>query len=151
MQEPINAISQYEQDNPDLNTTMTLAKFISDTTLDTHKDQEQEQQDSVQLMTLHSAKGLEFHTVFLTGMEEGLFPHKLSLVDEKELEEERRLCYVGVTRAKVKLHITHAEYRRIYNQENYQRPSRFLNELPAETCSRISNTHAHTSKSSVQS
>ncbi len=150
MQELINAISQYEHDNPELNTTMTLAKFISDTTLDTHKDQDQEQQDSVQLMTLHSAKGLEFHTVFLTGMEEGLFPHKLSLVDEKELEEERRLCYVGVTRAKVKLHITHAEYRRIYNQENYQRPSRFLNELPADTCSRISNTHSHNSNQAYQ-
>lgn len=141
IQELINAISQYETDHHAGSTAMTIAKFISDTTLDTHKDTEQEENDAVQLMTLHSAKGLEYHTVFLTGMEEGLFPHKRSLVDEKELEEERRLCYVGLTRAKVKLHITHAEYRRLYNQENYQRPSRFLNEIPAETCLRMSNQH----------
>ena len=115
---------------------MTIAQIISDTTLDTHRE-DKEEQDSVQLMTLHSAKGLEFHTVFLTGMEEGLFPHKLSLTDERELEEERRLCYVGLTRARNKLHITHAEYRRMYNQESYQRPSRFLTEIPIENCDRI--------------
>ena len=136
MQELINAISQYEQSHSELNTAMTIAQFISDTTLDTHRE-DKEEQDSVQLMTLHSAKGLEFHTVFLTGMEEGLFPHKLSLTDERELEEERRLCYVGLTRARNKLHITHAEYRRMYNQESYQRPSRFLTEIPIENCDRI--------------
>lgn len=140
MQELINAISQYEQEYQEQSTTITIAKFISDTTLDTHKEQNNnEETDCVQLMTIHSAKGLEFHTVFLTGMEEGLFPHKRSIADERELEEERRLCYVGLTRAKIKLHITHTEYRRIYNQENYQRPSRFLTEIPAETCKRISN------------
>lgn len=140
IQELINAISQYEQEHQEQSTTITIAKFISDTTLDTHKEQgNDEETDCVQLMTIHSAKGLEFHTVFLTGMEEGLFPHKRSIADERELEEERRLCYVGLTRAKVKLHITHTEYRRIYNQENYQRPSRFLTEIPAETCHRISN------------
>lgn len=149
IQELINAICQYETDHDAGSTAMTIAKFISDTTLDTHKESNQEEQDAVQLMTLHSAKGLEYHTVFLTGMEEGLFPHKRSLVDEKELEEERRLCYVGLTRAKVKLHITHAEYRRLYNQENYQRPSRFLNELPTETCFRMSNQQSgHSNMSS---
>jgi DNA helicase-2/ATP-dependent DNA helicase PcrA len=149
MQELISAISQYEQNHSELNTAMTIAQFISDTTLDTHRD-ESEQQDSVQLMTLHSAKGLEFHTVFLTGMEEGIFPHKLSQSDERELEEERRLCYVGLTRAKHKLHITHAEYRRLYNQENYQRPSRFLTEIPVEHCERINSDHTQQATQSIR-
>lgn len=146
MQELINAISQYEQDNNEMSTALLLAQFISDTTLETHRESESEPTDSVQLMTLHTAKGLEFHTVFLTGMEEGLFPHKRSIVDQRELEEERRLCYVGLTRAETKLHITHAEYRRLYNQENYQRPSRFLNEIPAEHCVR---TNSHDRPTSI--
>ncbi|MEC8882221.1 MAG: 3'-5' exonuclease [Pseudomonadota bacterium] len=150
MQELINAICQYEKDNNDLSPSLLLAKFISETTLDTHKDDKSESNDNVQLMTLHSAKGLEFHTVFLTGMEEGLFPHKRSITEQRELEEERRLCYVGLTRAKVKLHITHAEYRRLYNQENYQRPSRFLNEIPTEHCTRTANQMAQSASYSTQ-
>ena len=84
----------------------------------------------VHLMTLHAAKGLEFPHVFLVGMEEGLFPGRQSAEDEARLEEERRLCYVGMTRAMEKLVITHAEIRRQYGREEYHKPSRFLRELP---------------------
>jgi DNA helicase-2/ATP-dependent DNA helicase PcrA len=92
------------------------------------------QEESVTLMTLHSAKGLEFSTVFLVGLEEGLFPHQLSLDDQAALEEERRLCYVGMTRAKDHLVLTWAHRRRGYGRESYEEtePSRFLSEIPAE-------------------
>jgi DNA helicase-2/ATP-dependent DNA helicase PcrA len=83
-------------------------------------------------MSLHSAKGLEFPLVFLTGLEEGLFPHQRSVEEEGRLEEERRLCYVGMTRAMQELVITYAEVRRLYGSEHYTQPSRFLGELPAE-------------------
>lgn len=81
-------------------------------------------------MTLHSAKGLEFPVVFLVGVEEGLFPHKMSIEDPSGLEEERRLCYVGITRAMQKLYITYAESRRLYGSETLNRPSRFIREIP---------------------
>ena len=89
---------------------------------------------SVTLLTLHTAKGLEFDHVFLTGLEEGTFPHNRSLNDTEELEEERRLCYVGMTRAKDTLTLTRAVYRRIYGSERLQAstPSRFLTEIPSE-------------------
>ncbi|MDO3384531.1 3'-5' exonuclease, partial [Gilvimarinus sp. SDUM040013] len=80
--------------------------------------------------TLHSAKGLEFPLVFLAGMEEGLFPHKMSLEEDGRLEEERRLCYVGITRAMEKLFITYAESRRLHGNETFNRPSRFIREIP---------------------
>jgi DNA helicase-2/ATP-dependent DNA helicase PcrA len=83
-------------------------------------------------MTLHSAKGLEFPVVFLVGMEEGLFPSQRSVDDEGRLEEERRLAYVGITRAREKLVVTHAESRRMHGTEMLARPSRFLGEMPAE-------------------
>jgi len=83
-------------------------------------------------MTLHSAKGLEYPVVFLTGLEEGIFPHMRSLGEPDELEEERRLCYVGITRAKRELYITHAEQRRMHGVETFATPSRFLREIPAE-------------------
>ena len=83
-------------------------------------------------MTLHAAKGLEFPCIFIVGMEEGLLPHSRSLYDQSELEEERRLCYVGMTRAKRRLLLSYAEKRRLYGNENYTRPSRFLSELPTE-------------------
>jgi DNA helicase-2/ATP-dependent DNA helicase PcrA len=89
-------------------------------------------EDCVQLMTLHSAKGLEFKLVFLVGLEEGLFPSQQSTDDIIRLEEERRLCYVGITRAMQQLYITHAESRRLYGKETYPRPSRFLKEIPNE-------------------
>ncbi len=88
--------------------------------------------DAVQLMTLHAAKGLEFPLVFLCGMEEGLFPHKLSSESERGLEEERRLCYVGITRARQQLYLTHAEYRRIHGREGNPHASRFVAELPEQ-------------------
>ena len=84
----------------------------------------------VQLMTLHSAKGLEFPLVFLSGMEEGLFPHRMSAGDPERLEEERRLAYVGVTRAMQQLYLTYAETRRLHGSDSYNRPSRFVAELP---------------------
>ncbi len=87
--------------------------------------------DCVQMMTLHSAKGLEFPVVFLAGMEDGLFPHQRSVADLAGLEEERRLCYVGATRAMRHLYITYAEQRRLYGVDTYGQPSRFISEIPA--------------------
>ena len=83
-------------------------------------------------MTMHSAKGLEFPLVFLCGMEDGLFPHQRSIADPQGLEEERRLCYVGITRAKEILFITHAEQRRLHGMDNFSQPSRFISEIPDE-------------------
>jgi DNA helicase-2/ATP-dependent DNA helicase PcrA len=83
-------------------------------------------------MTLHSAKGLEFPLVFIVGAEEGLFPHSMSANDPARLEEERRLCYVGMTRAMRQLVISHAESRRIHGSESYPMPSRFVREIPAQ-------------------
>jgi DNA helicase-2/ATP-dependent DNA helicase PcrA len=91
--------------------------------LDTNKN-------CVTLMTMHSSKGLEFPIVFILGMEEGLFPHNMSLLDQKELEEERRLCYVAVTRAKERLFLTFAKFRRIFGSAQANLPSRFIGEIP---------------------
>ncbi len=88
--------------------------------------------EAVQLMTLHSAKGLEFPIVFIVGMEEGLFPHKMSLEEPGRLEEERRLAYVGLTRAMQQLYLTCAETRRLYGSETYNKMSRFVREIPTE-------------------
>ncbi len=84
----------------------------------------------VPLMTLHSAKGLEYDVIFIVGMEEGLLPHSRAVLNEKEMEEERRLCYVGMTRAMQQLWLSHAEMRRLYGSEKYTSPSRFLSEIP---------------------
>jgi DNA helicase-2/ATP-dependent DNA helicase PcrA len=83
-------------------------------------------------MTMHSAKGLEFPLVFMCGMEDGLFPHQRSIADPHGLEEERRLCYVGITRAKKTLYITYAEQRRLHGMDNFSQPSRFITEIPDE-------------------
>jgi DNA helicase-2/ATP-dependent DNA helicase PcrA len=88
--------------------------------------------DSVTLMTLHSAKGLEFPIVFMTGMEERLFPHVRALDDPEQMEEERRLCYVGMTRARERLYLTNARRRHFYGQEQFNSPSRFLGDIPDE-------------------
>jgi DNA helicase-2/ATP-dependent DNA helicase PcrA len=91
----------------------------------------------VQLMTLHSAKGLEFPLVFICGLEDGLFPHERSSEDLEGLEEERRLCYVGMTRAKQELYLSYAESRRLHGMDNYGVPSRFLREIPADLLQEI--------------
>src|SRR5690606_6949047 len=109
-----------------------LAEFLSHAVLESGEGQADAYQDSVQLMTLHSAKGLEFELLFLCGLEDGLFPHQRSLNDAEGLEEERRLCYVGITRAKRELYLTHAEQRRLHGQETFATPSRFIREIPAE-------------------
>ncbi len=109
-----------------------LGSFLAHAALEAGEAQADGFEDSVQLMTLHSAKGLEFPLVFITGVEEGLFPHSMSSSDPTRLEEERRLCYVGMTRAKRQLYLTHAESRRLHGREDYAMPSRFLRELPAE-------------------
>jgi DNA helicase-2/ATP-dependent DNA helicase PcrA len=109
-----------------------LGSFLAHAALEAGDAQADGFEDSVQLMTLHSAKGLEFPLVFITGVEEGLFPHSMSASDPTRLEEERRLCYVGMTRAKRQLYLTHAESRRLHGREDYAMPSRFLREVPAE-------------------
>ena len=110
-----------------------LAVFLDTAALDAGDTQASEHDDAVQLMTLHSAKGLEFPMVFMVGVEEGMFPSQMSAEEAGRLEEERRLCYVGMTRAMEKLYITYAEMRRLYGQDKYHKPSRFIRELP-ETC-----------------
>ncbi len=109
-----------------------LASFLAHAALEAGDVQADGSVDSVQLMTLHSAKGLEFDVVFITGVEEGLFPHSMSADDPARLEEERRLCYVGMTRAREQLYLTHAESRRLHGREEYPMPSRFLREVPPE-------------------
>ncbi|MFI3158251.1 MAG: DNA helicase II [Methylococcaceae bacterium] len=109
-----------------------LDMFLTHATLESGELQGDDFDDCVQLMTLHSAKGLEFKQVFLVGMEEGLFPSQQSVEDVGRLEEERRLCYVGITRAMRQLYLTYAESRRLYGRETYPRPSRFLREIPPE-------------------
>ncbi|MDP1772641.1 MAG: DNA helicase II [Methylobacter sp.] len=109
-----------------------LDMFLAHATLESGELQGDDFDDCVQLMTLHSAKGLEFKLVFLVGMEEGLFPSQQSVDDVGRLEEERRLCYVGITRAMQQLYLTYAESRRLYGRETYPRPSRFLREIPPE-------------------
>ena len=109
-----------------------LAVFLDTAALDAGDTQASEHDDAVQLMTLHSAKGLEFPLVFLAGLEEGLFPHKMSMDDADGLEEERRLAYVGITRAMERLVITYAENRRLHGQEHFSTPSRFIREIPSD-------------------
>ena len=121
-----------EPDPEDEYADRPLAAFVRHTVLEAGEGQADEHEDSVQLMTLHAAKGLEFPSVFLCGMEEGLFPHQRSLEDHSQLEEERRLCYVGMTRAKRRLCLTNAESRRLHREESFPSPSRFLREIPSE-------------------
>jgi len=109
-----------------------LDEFLSHAALEAGESQSDPNQDSVQMMTLHSAKGLEFPLVFLSGLEDGLFPHQMSTEEPGRLEEERRLCYVGITRAMKELYLTYAETRRINGSETYNRISRFVNEIPSE-------------------
>jgi len=107
-----------------------LTAFLTHAALEAGEGQAKEWEDCIQLMTLHSAKGLEFPLVFIVGLEEGLFPSQRSLDEEGKLEEERRLCYVGITRARKQLVLTATEHRRLYGQDMYPTPSRFISEIP---------------------
>ncbi len=132
LDEFINSVADYEQDNPEAGP----ADFLQDVSLltseDTPEGSPEDRDNAVTLMTIHNAKGLEFPVVFLTGLEENLFPHKLSMESDAEIEEERRLCYVGITRAKERLFLTSCELRRNFESVEYRRQSRFLEEIPQE-------------------
>lgn len=114
-----------------------LIAFLTHAALEAGDAQADEFESAVQLMTMHSAKGLEFPLVFIAGLEEGMFPSQQSNEEQGRLEEERRLCYVGMTRAMDKLYLCHAEARRLYGQQKYHRPSRFLKELPIDCIEEI--------------
>ncbi len=131
LEELINAASQFEAP-ADEEFTSDLHAFLDGAALDAGDRQADQHADSVQMMTLHSAKGLEFPVVFMTGMEENLFPHRMSLEEPGRLEEERRLAYVGITRAEKRLYLSWAESRRLHGQEHYNRISRFVTEIPRE-------------------
>jgi DNA helicase-2/ATP-dependent DNA helicase PcrA len=131
LDELLNAARQFELP-PDEETLSPLEAFLAHAALEAGDRQADQWEDAVQLMTLHSAKGLEFPLVFIGGLEEGLFPHSMSAEDPERLEEERRLCYVGMTRAMRRLYLCHAESRRLHGSETYPLPSRFLREIPPE-------------------
>ena len=132
LEELVNAGRTFEADDWEESELDKMSAFLSHASLEAGEGQANAGEDSVQLMTLHSAKGLEFKQVFLVGMEEGLFPHSRSAEESGRLEEERRLCYVGMTRAMEKLTMCHAEKRRLYGEEKYAPASRFLSEVPDE-------------------
>ena len=113
-------------------TLSPLAAFLTHAALEAGDNQAQAGQDAVQLMTVHASKGLEFDAVFITGLEEGLFPHENSMSDNDGLEEERRLMYVAITRARKRLSLSHAPPRMLHGQTRYHIKSRFLEELPEE-------------------
>jgi DNA helicase-2/ATP-dependent DNA helicase PcrA len=127
LKELIGVAQEFEQRNPD----GTLADFLEQVALVSEQDEYDEDDPAVTLMTLHNAKGLEFDVVFMVGMEDGVFPHYRSMGDAGELEEERRLAYVGITRARRRLYLTHAWSRSLFGGSNYNPPSRFLGEIPA--------------------
>ena len=132
LEELVNAARLFDFDRENEENMGELDMFLTHAALESGDSQADDFEDCVQLMTLHSAKGLEFKLVFLVGMEEGLFPSQQSVDDAGRLEEERRLCYVGMTRAMQQLYLTYAESRRLYGRETYPRPSRFLREIPSE-------------------
>ncbi len=133
LQELISAAREFLERSED----QSLQAFLDSVALITDVDELAEGKGTVTLMTLHSAKGLEFPVVFMTGMEEGVFPHTRSLGDDAELEEERRLCYVGMTRARQRLYLSAALSRRMYNSDNFNLPSRFLDEVPERLTERV--------------
>ncbi len=131
LDEFVSACRVYKPTSDDEDTSI-LVDFLASAALDAGEEQADEFEDAVQLMTLHSAKGLEFPLVFMAGVEENLFPHKMSVEDPTRLEEERRLAYVGITRAMTKLYLTYAETRRIHGKESFNSVSRFVKEIPSE-------------------
>jgi len=125
--ELVSAARGYEPEDPELG---PLPGFLAHAVLESGETQGREWEDCVQMMTLHTAKGLEFPVVFMCGLEDGLFPHQRSVTDLASLEEERRLCYVGMTRAMRTLYLSYAEQRRLHGTDSYNVPSRFIQELP---------------------
>ena len=133
LDELISATSEYFSLGEDANDERSLLElFLDQASLDAGENQANENEDAIQMMTLHSSKGLEFPLVFMAGCEEGLFPHRRSAEDPKQLAEERRLCYVGMTRAMERLYLTHAETRTIYGIDSFSPVSRFIKEIPEE-------------------
>jgi DNA helicase II / ATP-dependent DNA helicase PcrA len=129
LEELVSAARGFEPEDSEM---PPLASFLSHAVLESGEGQAEAWEDCVQMMTLHSAKGLEFPVVFLCGLEDGLFPHQRSIADLQGLEEERRLCYVGTTRAMRRLYLTYAEQRRMHGVDSYGAPSRFIAEIPTE-------------------
>lgn len=135
LEELVNATTQFRLEEGEI--LSPLAAFLSHVALETGEEQASEYSDYVSLMTLHAAKGLEFPFVILSGLEEDLFPHRMSLDEPNGLEEERRLCYVGMTRAMEKLLLTYAESRQLHGMERITEPSRFIHEIPSELLNTI--------------
>ncbi len=134
LEELVNACKNFEPEDSD---APVLPQFLDQVALDAGDRQADQDQDAVQLMTLHSAKGLEFPLVFLAGMEENLFPHKMSIDEPGRLEEERRLAYVGITRAMQKLYMSFAETRSTYGTESFNSVSRFIRDIPKEVVEEV--------------
>lgn len=143
LEELVTAGSEFTLPDEEEEILDPLQSFLAHAALEAGETQANAYSDCVHLMTLHSAKGLEFPNVFLVGMEEGLFPHQRSSEDLVQLEEERRLCYVGITRARKSLTMTHAQHRRLHGSDYYPQPSRFLRELPTDSINeiRLGNNH----------
>lgn len=136
LEELVTACKQFEI--PEESEDMTpLAAFLAHASLEAGENQAEAHQDAVQMMTIHTAKGLEYPLVFLAGVEEGMFPSAMSNDEPGRLEEERRLAYVGMTRAMQKLYMTYAECRRVYGQDKFHTASRFIREVPAECMEEI--------------
>ena len=137
LEELVSAARGFSPDSEAEAELSPLESFLAHAVLESGEGQADPYDDCVQMMTLHSAKGLEFPVVFLAGMEDGLFPHSRSAADLASLEEERRLAYVGTTRAMRQLYITYAEQRRLYGVDTYGQPSRFIGEVPADLLEEI--------------
>jgi DNA helicase-2/ATP-dependent DNA helicase PcrA len=138
LEELVSATTNFEQSIREEKTNIEIAEqYLDMISLDSGDRQASEHDDAAQLMTLHSAKGLEFKLVLMTGLEETLFPHGRSMENPGQLQEERRLCYVGITRAMEKLYITHAESRRLHGSDTFNPPSRFIKEIPKDLINEI--------------
>jgi DNA helicase-2/ATP-dependent DNA helicase PcrA len=146
VEELAQALTEYGQQAVAADTTPTLGGFLDQAALVSDIDSLDDGQGVLPLMTLHLAKGLEFPVAYMVGMEEGLLPHRSSMDQPDELEEERRLCYVGITRARHKLHMTYAFRRRVYGTEQYNIPSRFLKDIPKELVEWDSEAPRHESR-----
>jgi DNA helicase-2/ATP-dependent DNA helicase PcrA len=147
LEQLLAAIEEFSEKNPEAG----LSEFLEQVSLVSDLEQGEAGMPSVTLMTLHAAKGLEFKAVFMVGMEERLFPHVRSLDDLDGMEEERRLCYVGMTRARERLYLLNARRRYMFGQEQYNQPSRFLKDIPEELLEEGNNRHRSADSSSISS